>query len=98
MRQYRIVSRAGQWQLLIEGQDCGLLQGDDRAFLVEIACRVAAERRTAVHVYDDHDELEARLSFQNGSPAVHGAYRGELGAPATLADAGAAARAKRRPL
>ena len=86
MRQYQIVCRGDQWQLLIEGQECGLLQCEERAFLVQIACRVAAERGTAVHVFDDRNELEARLTFQNGSLAVDGCYRGDLDVAAIASD------------
>jgi hypothetical protein len=39
---------------------------------------VAAERGMAVHVFDQQNQLEARLSFQDGVLAVDGYYRGEL--------------------
>jgi hypothetical protein len=76
--QYRIVCREQQWYLLIEGQECGLLQCDDRNFLVQIACTVAAERGSAVQIFDARDELEARLCFRDGTLASEGADTGDL--------------------
>jgi hypothetical protein len=75
---YTIVCREQQWQLLIEGQPVGLLQSDDRDYLVGIACKVAAERRTSVQVFDAADQLEARLSFEGGVLAIHGTYQGHV--------------------
>ena len=42
MRQYQIVCRGDQWQLLIEGQECGLLQCEERAFLVQMSTAAIA--------------------------------------------------------
>jgi hypothetical protein len=78
--QYRIIHREQQWHLVIEGQECGLLQCDDRSFLVQIACSVAAERGSAVQVFDARNELEARLYFRDGSLTIDGSYLGEIGA------------------
>ena len=79
MKQYQIICRQEQWQLVVEGQDCGLLQCDDRGYLVQIACRVAAERGlAAVQIFDRRNELEARLQFENGVLAVDGCYQGDL--------------------
>jgi hypothetical protein len=78
VKHYQIVCRNTQWHLQIEGQDCGLLQSDERNALVQIACKVAAERGSAVQVFDQQNQLEARLSFQDGVLAVDGYYRGEL--------------------
>ena len=78
--QYRIIRREQQWHLVIEGQECGLLQCDDRNFLVQVACSVAAERGSAVQVFDARDELEARLYFRDGTLTVDGSYMGEVGA------------------
>lgn len=78
MKNYRIVCRQQQWHLLIEGQECGLLQADERSYLVQIACKVASERGSTVHVFDNLDTLEAKLSFNNGVLAVDGTYRGDL--------------------
>ena len=69
---YRIVRRERKWHLLIGGQDCAILQCDERDFLVQIACKVAAERGFAVHVFDERNELEARLMFGDGALAVDG--------------------------
>ncbi len=76
--QYQIICRDQQWQLMIEGQACALLQCDDRSSLIQIACKVAADRRSAVQVFDDRNELEARLSFCDGALAVQGSYQGPL--------------------
>jgi hypothetical protein len=75
---YHVVWREHEWQLVIEGHKSGLLQSDDRSYLVQIACRVAAERGCSVHVFDDRDQLEARLSFVHGMLAVEGSYFGDL--------------------
>ena len=75
---YTILCREQQWQLLIEGQSVGLLQSDDRDYLVSIACKVAAERGTSVQVFDAADQLEARLSFEGGVLAIHGTYHGDV--------------------
>jgi hypothetical protein len=80
MTQYRIIHREQQWHLVIEGQECGLLQCDDRSFLVQIACSVAAERGSAVQVFDARNELEARLYFRDGTLTIDGSYLGETGA------------------
>jgi hypothetical protein len=71
---YRIVSREQQWHLLIEGQDCAILQCDDRDYLVQVACKVAAERGFAVHVFDECDQLEAKLEFRDGALAADRSY------------------------
>ena len=76
--QYRIVCRNQQWYLLIEGQECSLLHCDDRNFLVQIACRVAAERKCAVQIFDARNKLEARLCFRDGTLAIEGSYTGDL--------------------
>jgi hypothetical protein len=78
VKHYRIVCRQQQWHLLIEGHECGLLQAEERSYLVQIACKVACERGSTVHVFDDLDALEAKLSFNNGVLAVDGTYRGDL--------------------
>jgi hypothetical protein len=71
---YRIVCREQQWHLLIEGQECAILQCDDRGYLVQIACKVAAERDFAVHVFDQRDQLEAKLVFRDGALATDRSY------------------------
>ncbi|MPZ43099.1 MAG: hypothetical protein GEV05_06810 [Betaproteobacteria bacterium] len=86
MKQYQIVWREQQWHLMIEGQECGLLQSDDRSYLVQIACKVAAERGSAVDVFDARNKLETRLSFRDGTLAIDGSYPGD---PAISADPGA---------
>lgn len=75
---YRIVWLGQQWHLLIEGQSVGLLQSDNRDYLVDLACKVAAGRGHSVHVFDATDQLEARLSFEGGVLAIHGAYEGAM--------------------
>jgi len=88
--QYRIVCRDEQWCLLIDGQECGLLQCDDRNFLVQIACTVAAGRGSAVQIFDARNELEARLCFRDGTLTIEGSYTGNL--------VGAQLRSARAPL
>ena len=78
MKQYLIVKRAKEWQILIEGRKCGLLRCEDRAPLVQTACKIAATVDGAVSVYDNQNKLEARLTFQAGALAVDGHYEGEL--------------------
>lgn len=78
MREYRIVCRERLWHLVIEGQEHGLLKCDDRGYLIRIACKVAAERRSSVQVFDASDELEARLCFEDGALTVSGRYEGDL--------------------
>lgn len=78
MKQYLIVKRAKEWHVVVEGSKCGILRCDDRAPLVQTACRIAAAIDGAVQVYDQHNRLEARLTFQAGSLAVDGHYDGEI--------------------
>lgn len=75
---YRIVCRGAQWHLLIEDQPVGLLQSDNRSYLVNLACKVAADRGKSVHIFDTADQLQARLSFEGGVFAMQGTYDGEL--------------------
>jgi hypothetical protein len=81
VKNYQIVCRQQQWHLLIEGQDCGLLQSDERGNLVQIACKVAAERGSVVQVFDNCDKLEACLTFGNAVSARDGAQSNEASRP-----------------
>ena len=78
MKQFLIVKRAKEWQILIEGRKCGILRCEDRAPLVQTACKIAVQVDGAVNVYDIHNKLEARLTFQAGALAVDGHYEDEL--------------------
>ena len=78
MTQYQIVRREQQWHLVIDAQECAILQCDDRSSLVQIACRVAAERGSAVQVFDARNQLEARIYFRDGTLAIDGSYPGDL--------------------
>ncbi|MGH8637486.1 MAG: hypothetical protein ACREUZ_10175 [Burkholderiales bacterium] len=86
MNHYQIVCREQQWHLMIEGHECALLQSDDRSYLVQIACKVAAERGAQVDVFDARNKLETRLSFRDGTLATDGSCPGDL---AISADPGA---------
>ena len=93
MKQYRIVKRAEEWHIVVEGQKCAILRCDERAPLVATACRIAAGRDAAVSVYDPHNKLEARLTFHAGSVSVDGHYDGDLSAVLLSVDAAQAGHA-----
>ncbi len=78
MKQYRIVKRSGEWHIVVEGQKCGILRCDERAPLVQTACRIAAGIDAAVAVYDPHNKLEAKFTFREGTMSVDGRYDGDL--------------------
>jgi len=80
MKQYRIVKRAGEWHVVVEGHKCAILRCDERAPLVQTACRIAAGRDASVSVYDSQNKLEARLTFEAGAVSVDGHYDGDLSA------------------
>ena len=75
MSRYQIICRDQQWQLMIEGQACPLLQCDDRSSLIRVACKVAAGRSSAVQAVDDRNDLEVHLHFRDGVVAVEGSWR-----------------------
>ena len=78
MKQYRIVKRSGEWHIVVEGQKCGILRCEERAPLVQTACRIAAGLNGSVAVYDPLNKLEARLTFNAGALSVDGRYDGDL--------------------
>ena len=71
------------------GQESSLLHCDDRNFLVQIACRVAAERKCAVQIWMA-EQAGSAMCFRDGTLAIEGSYSGDL--------AGARSKTTRAPL
>ena len=78
MKHYLIVKRAKEWHVVVQGRKCGVLCCEDRAPLVQTACRLAAATDGSIEVYDPQNKLEARFTFQAGSLTIEGQYSGEL--------------------
>jgi hypothetical protein len=71
-KSYWILRKADQWQLCVGGQEQGILCSENRTDLIKVACRLGAERGAAVFIFGDQENVEARLSFSQGSLTIDG--------------------------
>jgi hypothetical protein len=77
-KSYWIVRHADQWHLCVGDQHNGILCSENRADLIKVACRLGAERGTPVFILGEQENLEAKLSFHEGSLTIDGPTAGDL--------------------
>lgn len=77
-KSYWILRKADQWQLCVGGHQHGILCSENRTDLIKVACRLGAERGAAVFIFGDQENVEARLSFNDGSLTIDGPNAGQL--------------------